>query len=196
MLRTIDTPIGPLLLTADADGLSRVDFVAVQLGRNEESKGHRETSKVRGELRNDRDEESRGRRETNKVRGEVSGVVNGGIDKRGADILDAAQEQLTEYFARRRREFDLPLNPAPTTEFRAQIHAQLDTIGYGEISSYGELAAAVGRPAATRAVGTACGANPLPIIRPCHRVLRSDGSLGGYAGGLDIKRFLLTLEEN
>lgn len=164
MLRTIDTPIGPLLLTADADGLSRVDFVAIQSGR-------RETSKVRGE-------------------------VNGGIDKRGADILDAAQEQLAEYFARRRREFDLPLNPAPTTEFRAQIHAQLDTIGYGEISSYGELAAAVGRPAATRAVGTACGANPLPIIRPCHRVLRSDGTLGGYAGGLDIKRFLLTLEEN
>lgn len=164
MLRTIDTPIGPLLLTADADGLSRVDFVAIQSGR-------RETSKVRGE-------------------------VNGGIDKRGADILDAAQEQLAEYFARRRREFELPLNPAPTTEFRAQIHAQLNTIGYGEVSSYGELAAAVGRPAATRAVGTACGANPLPIIRPCHRVLRSDGTLGGYAGGLDIKRFLLTLEEN
>lgn len=171
MLRTIDTPIGPLLLTADADGLSRVDFVAIQSGRDEESKGHRETNQVRGE-------------------------VNGGIDKRGADILDAAQEQLAEYFAGRRREFDLPLNPAPTTEFRAQIHAQLDTIGYGEISSYGELAAAVGRPAATRAVGTACGANPLPIIRPCHRVLRSDGSLGGYAGGLDIKRFLLALEEN
>lgn len=171
MLRTIDTPIGPLLLTADADGLSRVDFVAVRLGRNEESKGHRKT---------------------NQVRGEESGGVHGGIDKRGADILDAAQEQLAEYFAGRRREFDLPLNPAPTTEFRAQ----LDTIGYGEISSYGELAAAVGRPAATRAVGTACGANPLPIIRPCHRVLRSDGTLGGYAGGLDIKRFLLTLEEN
>lgn len=171
MLRTIDTPIGPLLLTADADGLSRVDFVAIQSGRDEESKGHRETNQVRGE-------------------------VNGGIDKRGADILDAAQEQLAEYFAGRRREFDLPLNPAPTTEFRAQIHAQLDTIGYGEVASYGELAAAVGRPAATRAVGTACGANPLPIIRPCHRVLRSDGSLGGYAGGLDIKRFLLTLEEN
>ena len=80
--------------------------------------------------------------------------------------------------------------------FAPKIHAQLDTIGYGEISSYGELAAAVGRPAATRAVGTACGANPLPIIRPFHRVLRSDGTLGGYAGGLDIKRFLLTLEEN
>lgn len=183
MLRTIDTPIGPLLLTADADGLSRVDFVvAIQSGRDEESRG--------------RDGAGKGHRETNKVRGEVSGGENGGIDKRGADILDAAQEQLSEYFAGRRREFELPLNPAPTTEFRALIHAQLDTIGYGEVSSYGELAAAVGRPAATRAVGTACGANPLPIIRPCHRVLRSDGSLGGYAGGLDIKRFLLTLEEN
>ena len=192
MLRTIDTPIGPLLLTADADGLSRVDFVAIQSGRdgtskdrNEESKGRRETNKVRGEVRNDRDGADKTR-----------GGDNGGIDKRGADILDAAQEQLAEYFAGRRREFELPLNPAPTTEFRAQIHAQLDTIGYGEVSSYGELAAAVGRPAATRAVGTACGANPLPIIRPCPRVLRSDGTLGGYAGGLDIKRFLLTLEEN
>lgn len=171
MLRTIDTPIGPLLLTADADGLSRVDFVAIQSGRDEESRGSDGADKTRG-------------------------GDNGGIDKRGAHILDVAQEQLAEYFAGRRREFDLPLNPAPTTEFRAQIHAQLDTIGYGEVSSYGELAAAVGRPAAPRAVGTACGANPLPIIRPCHRVLRSDGTLGGYAGGLDIKRFLLTLEEN
>lgn len=175
MLRTIDTPIGPLLLTADADGLSRVDFVAIQLGRDGTSKGHRET---------------------NKVRGEVSGEENGGTDKRGAEILDATEAQLAEYFAGTRREFELSLNPAPTTEFRALIHAQLDTIGYGEVASYGELAVAVGRPAATRAVGTACGANPLPIIRPCHRVLRSDGALGGYAGGLDIKRFLLTLEEN
>ena len=168
MLRTIDTPIGPLLLTADADGLSRVDFGAVQSGHNEE----------------------------NKVYSGQSGEENGGTDKRGAAILDATEAQLAEYFTGTRREFDLPLNPAPTTEFRALIHAQLDTIGYGEVASYGELAVAVGRPAATRAVGTACGANPLPIIRPCHRVLRSDGTLGGYAGGLDIKRFLLTLEEN
>lgn len=192
MLRTIDTPIGPLLLTADADGLSRVDFVAIQLGRDGTSKGRRETNKVRGEVSRGRDGAGEICRGADKTRG----GENGGIDKRGADILDAAQEQLAEYFDGRRREFDLPLNPAPTTEFRAQIHAQLDTIGYGEVSSYGELAAAVGRPAATRAVGTACGANPLPIIRPCHRVLRSDGTLGGYAGGLDIKRFLLTLEEN
>lgn len=168
MLRTIDTPIGPLLLAADADGLSRVDFVAVQSGHNEE----------------------------NKVHSGQSGEGNGGTDKHGAEILDATEAQLAEYFAGTRREFELPLNPAPTTEFRTLIHAQLDTIGYGEVASYGELAVAVGRPAATRAVGTACGANPLPIIRPCHRVLRSDGSLGGYAGGLDIKRFLLTLEEN
>ena len=192
MLRTIDTPIGPLLLTADADGLSRVDFVAIQLGRDGTSKGRRETNKVRGQVSRGRDGAGEICRGADKTRG----GENGGIDKRGADILDAAQEQLAEYFDGRRREFDLPLNPAPTTEFRAQIHAQLDTIGYGEVSSYGELAAAVGRPAATRAVGTACGANPLPIIRPCHRVLRSDGTLGGYAGGLDIKRFLLTLEEN
>ena len=71
-----------------------------------------------------------------------------------------------------------------------------DTFAHTAQVAERELAAAVGRPAATREVGTACGANPLPIIRPCHRVLRSDGTLGGYAGGLDIKRFLLTLEEN
>ena len=184
MLRTIDTPIGPLLLTADADGLSRVDFVAVQSGHNVAvQSGHNVAVQS-------------GHNEASKVHSGQSGEENGGTDKRGAAILDAAEAQLAEYFAGTRREFELPLNPAPTTEFRALIHAQLDTIGYGEISSYGELAAAVGRPAATRAVGTACGANPLPIIRPCHRVLRSDGSLGGYAGGLDIKRFLLTLEEN
>lgn len=176
MLRTIDTPIGPLLLTADADGLSRVDFVPVQSGHNVAVQS--------------------GRNEACKVHSSQSGEENGGTDKRGAEILDATEAQLAEYFAGTRREFELSLNPAPTTEFRALIHAQLDTIGYGEVASYGELAVAVGRPAATRAVGTACGANPLPIIRPCHRVLRSDGALGGYAGGLDIKRFLLTLEEN
>jgi len=127
MLRTIDTPIGPLLLTADADGLSRVDFGAVQSGRNVAvQSGHNEASKVHSGQ---------------------SGEENRGTDKRGAAILDAAEAQLAEYFAGTRREFDLPLNPAPTTEFRALIHAQLDTIGYGEVASYGELALLPGRSA-------------------------------------------------
>ncbi|WKE60261.1 methylated-DNA--[protein]-cysteine S-methyltransferase [Corynebacterium tuberculostearicum] len=114
----------------------------------------------------------------------------------GGDVLDATQAQLAEYFAGRRRAFELPLDLPETTAFRAAVHALLAEIGYGETVTYRDVAKMLGRPGATRAVGSACGTNPLLIVRPCHRVLRSDGGLGGYAGGLDAKRFLLTLEEN
>lgn len=122
-------------------------------------------------------------------------VDEGDRPKNGTDVLDAAQAQLAEYFAGRRRAFELPLDPPPTTEFRAAVHARLTEIGYGETVTYRDVAKRLGRPGATRAVGSACGANPLLIVRPCHRVLRSDGGLGGYAGGLAAKRFLLALEE-
>ena len=127
---------------------------------------------------------------------EVSRVEEGDVGKRSADVLDAAQAQLAEYFAGQRRAFELPLDPPATTDFRAAVHAQLAEIGYGETVTYRDVAKLLGRPGATQAVGSACGANPLLIVRPCHRVLRSDGGLGGYAGGLEAKRFLLTLEEN
>ena len=123
-------------------------------------------------------------------------VDEGGAGKHSVDVLDAAQAQLAEYFAGRRRTFELPLDPPETTAFRAAVHAQLAEIGYGETVTYRDVAKMLGQPGATRAVGSACGANPLLIVRPCHRALRSDGGLGGYAGGLAAKRFLLTLEGN
>lgn len=123
-------------------------------------------------------------------------VDEGGAGKHSANVLDAAQAQIAEYFAGRRRAFELPLDPPETTAFRTAVHAQLAEIDYGETVTYRDVAKMLGQPGATRAVGSACGANPLLIVRPCHRVLRSDGGLGGYAGGLEAKRFLLTLEEN
>ncbi|QDZ13650.1 methylated-DNA--[protein]-cysteine S-methyltransferase [Humibacter ginsenosidimutans] len=108
--------------------------------------------------------------------------------------LDHAVAELDEYFEHRRTAFDLPLDRALSRGFRGEVQRLLPTIAYGHTASYGELADAAGRPRAYRAVGTACATNPLPIVVPCHRVLRGDGSLGGYAGGLDAKRTLLALE--
>jgi methylated-DNA-[protein]-cysteine S-methyltransferase len=108
-------------------------------------------------------------------------------------LLDEAARQLEAYFSGRLRDFDLPLNPAGTP-FRQRVWDLMLTIPYGEAATYGGMAKALG--SAPRAVGGACGANPIPIIIPCHRVLASGGAPGGYSGfgGLDTKAFLLTLE--
>ena len=111
---------------------------------------------------------------------------------RRGPVLDAAR-QLDEYFARRRTTFDLPL-AVSGTEFQEQVWLTLADIPYGETISYAELARWVGRPQAFRAVGQANGANPIPVILPCHRVIAADGTLGGYGGGLPTKRALLELE--
>lgn len=109
-------------------------------------------------------------------------------------ILTAAIEQLEAYFAGRLREFDLPLEPAGSS-FQREVWAALCEIGYGETISYGELALRIGRTtAASRAVGLANGANPIPLVIPCHRVIGANGTLVGYGGGLDRKRLLLRLE--
>jgi methylated-DNA-[protein]-cysteine S-methyltransferase len=100
---------------------------------------------------------------------------------------------LLEYFAGRRRRFELPLAPAGTA-FQRQVWDALATIPWGELRSYADIARAIERPTAVRAVGAANGRNPLPIVVPCHRVIGSDGSLTGFAGGLEIKRQLLELE--
>ena len=108
--------------------------------------------------------------------------------------LDAASREIDEYFAGRRRTFDLPLDFSLSHGFRRTVLSHLPDIGYGHTASYAAVAAAAGRPRAFRAVGTACATNPLPVVVPCHRVIRSDGSLSGYAGGPAAKRALLTLE--
>lgn len=109
-------------------------------------------------------------------------------------ILATAIEQLTEYFEGGRTDFDLPLDPAGSP-FQQEVWAELCRIGYGETISYGELALRIGRTqAASRAVGLANGANPIPVIVPCHRVIGANGTLVGYGGGLDRKKVLLRLE--
>jgi methylated-DNA-[protein]-cysteine S-methyltransferase len=108
--------------------------------------------------------------------------------------LDATARQIDEYFNRRRQNFDLPLDLSLSTGFRQLVQRRLPEIDYGRTRSYKQMAELVGNPRAVRAVGTACATNPLPIVVPCHRVLRTDGTLGGYVGGLEAKTALLTLE--
>ncbi len=108
--------------------------------------------------------------------------------------LDGAARQLEEYFAGTRHEFQLPLDLRLSTDFRRSVQLELGQIGYGQTLSYAQVAEKIGNPKAVRAVGTACATNPLPIVLPCHRVLRTDGSLGGYLGGLPTKLQLLELE--
>ena len=110
-----------------------------------------------------------------------------------ATPFEMATAQLNEYFAGHRRDFDLRLAPEGT-EFQRAVWQSLTRIPYGETISYAELARRVGNPRASRAVGLANGANPLPVLVPCHRVIGADGSLTGFGGGLDIKRKLLALE--
>ncbi len=108
-------------------------------------------------------------------------------------LIERTRQQLDQYFDGTRRDFDLPLAPLGTA-FQREVWLALAAIPYGQTLSYAQLAARVGRPAASRAVGAANGRNPLPIVLPCHRVIGADGSLTGFSGGLPIKRFLLQLE--
>lgn len=117
----------------------------------------------------------------------------GAVTERPHPLLDTVENQLDDYFARRRRRFHLPLLLAGTP-FQEKVWRALRAVPYGETISYAELAGRVGSPGGSRAVGRANGENPVAIVVPCHRVVRADGSLGGYSGGLDRKRRLLALE--
>lgn len=112
-----------------------------------------------------------------------------------AGFLEQAKKQIEEYFAGERKAFTLPLTPAGTP-FQRQIWSALSQVGYGKTLSYAQIASHIGRPEAVRAVANAIGANPISIFIPCHRVLGSDGTLTGYAGGIHAKKYLLELESS
>ena len=112
---------------------------------------------------------------------------------RSAKPIDPARWELDEYFDGKRQQFDLPVDLALLADFNRLVLGELALVPYGDVVTYGELAARVSRPGAARAVGTVMNRNPLPIVLPCHRVVAADG-LGGYGGGLPLKRRLLALE--
>jgi methylated-DNA-[protein]-cysteine S-methyltransferase len=128
---------------------------------------------------------------------EVTARVAGAVSPRvlrSPRRLDPVRRELDEYFEGRRREFTVPVRPVLAAPFARTVLESLRQVPYGSTTTYGGVARAIDQPTASRAVGNALNANPLCILLPCHRVLRSDGSLGGYAGGAIAKQRLLTLE--
>ena len=158
--RSLDTPLGELLLAATTGGVVRVALP----------------------------NESR-----DTVLQELADAVSPRILEEPLRLDDAARE-LSEYFDGKRRGFDLAVDLRLSHGFRRQVLERLRRIPFGETLSYSAVASSSGHPGASRAVGTACATNPVPLIVPCHRVVRSDGSIGNYAGGERAKRFLLDLE--
>ena len=127
--------------------------------------------------------------------GDRDGLPRGARDDEHPVLLETAR-QLEEYFARDRKEFDLPLRPRGTA-FQQLVWDQLKLVGWGETATYGQIAHRLGKTnAASRAVGLANGQNPIPIVIPCHRVIGADGTLTGYAGGIQRKQTLLELEQD
>lgn len=158
--RTVDTPLGALLLAATEKGLVRLAYA---------------------------------REDHDRVLDQLANTVSPRVLRAPARLSLAARE-IEEYFAGRRTVFDLPLDFQLTGGFRRSVLTQLPNIAYGATASYAAVAAAAGNPKAVRAVGTACATNPLPVVVPCHRVVRSDGTVGQYIGGTEAKKTLLTLE--
>ncbi|MGH3357213.1 MAG: methylated-DNA--[protein]-cysteine S-methyltransferase [Nocardioidaceae bacterium] len=158
--RTVDTPVGSLLLAATDRGLVRVAY---------EREGHDAVLATLAER--------------------VSPRILASPER-----LDDVAYELDEYFAGTRSAFDLPLDRRLSSGFRREVQSHLADIAYGSTMSYADMARLVGNPKAVRAVGSACATNPLPVVVPCHRVVRSDGTPGGYAGGPDAKLALLGLE--
>ncbi|MFI2409481.1 methylated-DNA--[protein]-cysteine S-methyltransferase [Streptomyces sp. NPDC018947] len=161
----VGTGIGPLLLAATGDGLVNVVFHATDTVRD------RALERLASRL---------GTRP---------------VEAPGSPLLAEAIRQVEAYFAGERHGFDLPLDWSLTAGFNRQVLRELESgVPYGSVVGYGELAGRLGRPGAAQAVGLAMGANPLPVVVPCHRVVENDGGIGGFGGGVDTKRKLLALE--
>lgn len=158
--RTLDTPLGPMLLAATEQGLLRVAFQVQDHDAVLQYLADRVSPRV----------------------------------LRAPGRLEHVSRQLDEYFAGHRHHFDLPLDWRLAKGFRLDTLHQLPRIAYGHTATYAQVATATGSPRAVRAVGTACATNPLPVIVPCHRVVRSDGSAGQYVGGREAKQYLLSME--
>ncbi|MFS4108018.1 methylated-DNA--[protein]-cysteine S-methyltransferase [Streptomyces sp. SID8499] len=160
-----ESGIGPLLLAATADGLVNVVFHAT--GGVRQRALERLASRLGAEP----------------------------VEAPGSPVLAEAIRQLEAYFAGERRDFALPLDWSLISGFNRQVLRELASgVPYGTVVGYGDLARRVGQPQAAQAVGVAMGANPLPLVVPCHRVVESDGGIGGFGGGLETKRTLLALE--
>ncbi|MEU5364466.1 methylated-DNA--[protein]-cysteine S-methyltransferase [Streptomyces sp. NPDC005925] len=161
----VGTDVGPLLLAATPDGLVNVVFHATDAVRD-------------------------------RALGRLASRLGGDpVEAPRSPLLAEPIRQVEAYFAGVRRDFDLPLDWSLISGFNRQVLRELASgVPYGAVVGYGDLAARVGRPGAAQAVGLAMGANPLPVVVPCHRVVESDGGIGGFGGGLEAKRRLLALE--
>jgi methylated-DNA-[protein]-cysteine S-methyltransferase len=171
MWTVIETPVGPLRLVGDGEALNAVDFL--------------------GEM-------PTGAGEAASVRNAALRIDTRALDDQSADdpLLRDAADQLAAYFRRELKDFDLPLAPSGSA-FQLRVWEQLRAIPYGATATYGEVAGRLGLTGhGARAVGTANGRNPIPVVVPCHRVVGSSGSLTGYGGGLHRKQLLLQLEQD
>jgi methylated-DNA-[protein]-cysteine S-methyltransferase len=167
---TIASPVGDLLLAATAEGLREIEFAS-----------HVPAADYAGRLRE---------RGIDAIRLERIDDA----DPTVRDILARTATELTEYFGGKRAQFDIPLDWGRMAPFQRAVLEATAAVPFGRVDTYAGIARRIGKPGATRAVGNALGRNPIPVIVPCHRVIRSDASLGGYTGGLGIKQHLLNLE--
>ena len=187
VFRTVRSPIGGLLLAATPRGLAYVAFEVEQ----QPDVLQMLAAKIGPRVLRDRLDPADATDAIDAA--EASNPTDAGAGP-GSRVLDEAARQITEYLDGRRREFDLPLDTVLASGFRGQVQRGLADVSYGHTATYREIAIALDKPGAVRAVGTACATNPLPLVWPCHRILRSDGGLGGYRGGVEAKRRLLAME--